>query len=138
VGASGWDYWVPYTPDVDAAFRRLREDVFRRGEVYRFDDEPVATIEELVEHNAESGTHSILDMERITETPDDGAVSPLRPDQLNALFGTETPTRAQIEATKDELVSLDAFVLASWTGVYIVAYRDGEPDELFFYGISGD
>lgn len=31
MGASGWQYKVPFDPDVDAALRRLREEVFAAG-----------------------------------------------------------------------------------------------------------
>ena len=32
MGASGWDYFVPYEADISAALQRLREDVFARGD----------------------------------------------------------------------------------------------------------
>jgi hypothetical protein len=153
VGGSLSDYWVPYDPDVNAALQALREDVFRRGEFFSYEDEPdFETIEELLESQDEAGTHSILDMDRISETPENahGVVSPVGSDdspvgsdELLALFGTETPTRAEVEAREDDLFeSLAAFERMRrtgwWCGVYLVAYRDGNPDELFFYVASGD
>ena len=38
MGATGWDYFVPYQPDISAALQRLREDVFARGD-YELGDE---------------------------------------------------------------------------------------------------
>lgn len=32
MGATGWSYFVPYEADISAAFKRLREDVFARGD----------------------------------------------------------------------------------------------------------
>lgn len=32
MGASGWEYFVPYEEDISAALQRLREDVFSRGD----------------------------------------------------------------------------------------------------------
>src|ERR1043166_8007189 len=32
MGASGWDCFVPYDPDISAALHRLRRDVFDRGD----------------------------------------------------------------------------------------------------------
>jgi hypothetical protein len=63
--------------------------------------------------------------------------------ELQTLFSTVTPTRAQIEEKQDELFEpLSAFErmrdTGFWCGVYIVAYRDAAPDELFFYVASGD
>lgn len=35
MGASGWTYFVPYQPDVDAALRQLQDRVFADGDYYR-------------------------------------------------------------------------------------------------------
>lgn len=34
--------------------------------------------------------------------------------------------------------ALEEFICESWEGIYIVSYRDGAPNEIFFAGCSGD
>jgi hypothetical protein len=61
----------------------------------------------------------------------------MRDDELLSLFGTTMPSGEQV----DELTGqpkLYEFVDQRWTGRYLVTYRDGKPDGLFFYGVSGD
>jgi hypothetical protein len=167
MGASGWDYFVPYQPDIQRALQELREDVFRRGAYY----DPVAflqsfvnntelmqrmssqerkqtrdqvaqmslrpkplTIPQLIEANGTSGTHSIIDIERIADTPDFGAAAPFSQQELETLFGTDRPTHAMIVQKSYMLQS----ARSRWCGTYIIVYKDGEPDEIYFTGFSGD
>jgi hypothetical protein len=95
------------------------------------------TIEELLERQAASGTHSILDIVRVADAPEFGAVNPLPTSEMSEVFGTEKPSRAQIERKHQE-GALVEFVRQPWQGIYIVAYREGLPDEIFFAGCSGD
>ena len=198
MGASGWSYFVPYEADITTALRRLREDVFARGD-YVFgdgitDDERKAilekvrpeidpwmkkvqeeaaklpepfktkylemagrikgeimggsptspkpkrkpkTIEKLLELQAESGTHSILDIVGISPEPKFGTVSSFPQAKLGEFFSSETPCRAEIEEAHDS-GSLEEFISKRWQGIYIVAYRNGSPSEIFFAGCSGD
>ena len=198
MGATGWDYFVPYQADISAALQRLREDVFARGD-YELGDEfskeqlekvveqvrpeldpwiekcremaaglpedlrriymagaqkfkrdllqapqkvskpkrKPKTIKEALKRGAESGTHSILDIECISPKPKFGAITPFPQSRLMEFFGTETPTHAQIMEVY-ESGALDEFICERWEGIYIVSYRDGVPDEIFFAGCSGD
>lgn len=95
------------------------------------------TIEELLKLQAENGTHSILDMVGIASKAKFSAISPFPRSKLKEFFGSETPSHAEIEEAF-ELGSLEKFVSSRWQGIYIIAYRDGSPDELFFAGCSGD
>ncbi len=124
MGASGWTYFVPFQEDIASAFRELQEAVFRNGEYYKpgafygalLEDMPPEmkemmapmieemqgegepqSIEELREMSGEEGTHSILDMEGISATPDFGVLTPLDAEELLDLFGTDKPTRSMIE-----------------------------------------
>jgi hypothetical protein len=145
LGASGWDYHVPYQPDLRAAFDHLRRQILTTGDYWwatgggtaaDFPDRP-ATMRDLWadETVQQEGTHSILDMSRIGqpgETPAMGTVQPVTEDEALARTGTAKPTRAHVEA-------LDPLVEASWSGRCAVLYDDaGEPAELYFWGISGD
>lgn len=195
MGATGWEYFVPYQADVAAALQRLREGIFAKGsylsgvgitrpdmeatlKVCGADTESVLqrlaaqasdpelppetrkkfaalvrqlkqledsnaslpkpkTVEELLERQSASGTHSILDIVRVSDTPEFGAVNSLPTSRLIEIFGTEKLSRAQIER-KHEEGALEEFVREPWQGFDIVVYLEGLPDEIFFAGCSGD
>ena len=198
MGASGWDYFVPYEKNISAALQKLRQQVFVRGdytvgigasqeelktmarelapeldpwlekcreiaacmpepfkkiylesaekfkrEALKMGTEPPPpepkprTIEEALEMEPESGTHSILDILRISPKPKFASISPFPRSKLCEYFGSGTPTHDQITAVY-ESGKLEEFVSEPWQGTYIVAYRNGSPDEIFFAGCSGD
>src|SRR5258706_12803796 len=104
MGAEFWSYFVPYQQDVASALESLREREFRAGRFRRpslaypgffgriFGQQPAKpkpprTIQEAIKiaDTDATGTRSILDMERISETPESGAVSPLPPDELHRI-----------------------------------------------------
>lgn len=92
------------------------------------------TIDELFELNEEAGTHSILDIFEIGTSTDEDESGTISTEHLVRLFGTDKPTHQMVEEKADEL--LDFRGRGSCT--YIVVYKDGQPDELFFTGYSGD
>jgi hypothetical protein len=95
------------------------------------------TIKKLLELQGESGTHSILDVGGVSPKPEFGTVSPLPPTKLVELFGSERPSHAQIERASSS-GALEGFTSERWQGIYVVAYHDGSPSEIFFAGCSGD
>ncbi|HZT59418.1 MAG TPA: hypothetical protein VFA21_12480 [Pyrinomonadaceae bacterium] len=147
MGGHAWFYFVEYEPDVNAALQKLREREFRAGRynpAVWFPEFPVGpnspspgaqhgSIEEALEDSDADGTRSILDMERAADSPDYGVVAPLPADELLRLFGTDKPTREEIEES-DELFE----ELERGQGVYVVAYAGGKPSEIFFAGYSFD
>lgn len=147
MGGHAWFYFVDYEPDVNAALQKLREREFRAGRynpVTWFPEFPVgpdspapgarhASIEEALEEADADGTRSILDMMRVADEPDFFAVTPVPPEELVGLFGTDKPTREMVEAG-DELFG----TLERGRGVYVVVYKDGDPSEIFFAGYSFD
>jgi hypothetical protein len=132
MGAEPWDYFVPYEEDVQQALEKLRLREFRAGR-YRGAEEHPATIEEAFENMEEDGTASILDITHIADEPEFFAVAPLPPGELARLFGTDKPTREMIERNMDFYEEIDR-----GQGIYIVAYKDGKPSEIFFGGYSFD
>ena len=165
MGASGWNYVVEYQPDLSRALQELRQREFEAGRYYKpaefmsrvLDlgiveaelrpsiEEAIAgrgaltaprTIAELQEQNAEEGTHSILDIERISEGPAFGAASPLAPAQLLEVFGTHRPSLEAVlhEARAGGLGDKRG----GWAGLYVIAYTWDEPSHIFFCGFSGD
>jgi hypothetical protein len=165
MGASGWQYIVAYEPDINNALQSLRQREFKAGRYFKrleflnlvieqgslspeqgrqlkptLDDLRTwpmpRTISELQEQNVEDGTHSILDIELITDIPDYGTASPLTPDQLLEVFGTKRPSLERVieKARAGEL----ARFRQRWQGLYVIAYNNGEPSDIFFCGYSGD
>jgi hypothetical protein len=97
------------------------------------------TIKQLLKQCAEEGTHSILDIERVSSQPELGAVVPLSRQQLLDFFGTDRPTRSMVEKWAARVESLEAEPLyGRWEGIYIIVYKDSQPDEIYFEGCSGD
>ena len=92
------------------------------------------TIEELVERAAEDGTHSILDIDRVSDDLDFGAVAPMPAELLLRIYGTEKPTRSDIEAHQYEAIEN----IERWQGYYTVVYENDQPSEFYFEGVSGD
>ena len=151
--SSEWSYWAPYDPDISAALKRLREEVFTRGDYITAESAIVAgsrmiippsrpkpkpaTIEELLEQEGDSGTHSILDITCVSPKPKRRAISPLPSSLLAEYFDSETPSPAEIQEVY-EFGSLEKFVTKRWRGIYIIGYFDGKPSDIFFAGCSGD
>ena len=144
---------MDYDPDISAALQRLREDVFARGD-YATEDSRIAvgsrliipdfqakpkpsTIEELLEQEAESGTHSILDITSISPKPRTRAISPFPDSLLVEYFGSQTPSPSQVQQVY-EVGSLEKFVTKRWRGIYIVCHFEDKPSDIFFAGGSGD
>jgi hypothetical protein len=92
------------------------------------------SIDELIELNGESGTHSILDIQKVASSPDFGVVAPLSQKELRDIFGTERPNREMVENKAEIVKSLRG----RWQGTYIIVYNKETPKEIFFTGFSGD
>jgi hypothetical protein len=151
--SSEWSYFVPYEADVAAALQRLREDVFARGD-YMTEESEIASanylvdvprrsmskpssIEDLLEQEGGHGTHSILDITHVSPTPKRRAVSPLPASVLADYFSSDKPSWEEIQDVY-EFGSLEKYVNKRWRGIYIIAYADSKPSEIFFAGSSGD
>jgi hypothetical protein len=150
MGGHFWSYSVPYQEDIRAALETLREQEFRAGRFWqptevspgffgrlfgRGPSKPKRpdSIREALKISDATGTRSILDMERVSDTPDFGVVSPLRTEELRELFGTEQPTLEVIEKS-DEFIDR----LERGQGVYIILYEQGKPKKIYFAGYSYD
>lgn len=147
MGASGWSYIVEYQPDLNKALHELREKVFAEGDYYwaagergeprsALDNGP-ATIEELFADEAvqESGTHSIIDVIRVLADGDEPGyctVQPVTPAEALRHTGTELLGREHLKAIED-------LAEKRWFGRCAVLHKaDGTPEEICFWGFSGD
>jgi hypothetical protein len=178
MGASAWEYFTPYQPDLEKAFRDLRQQVFDTGDylldtpslppteeeyirqayrmgiciteedeerhrrIYRemkakYSKPTPRTIEELIEWNGESGTHTIIDVTYFTDDPNSNALFtaiPLSEAQLLCLFGTTKPTHSVVVEKGTEIRGLRQRSQAA----YCIVYEGDEPAEIYFAGFSGD
>ncbi|HVM63072.1 MAG TPA: hypothetical protein VMV72_19595 [Verrucomicrobiae bacterium] len=152
MGAEFWSYHVPYQADIRAGLEALREQEFRAGRFHQpslispgfwgrvfgrqpSKPKPPKSIREAIriaDTNA-TGTRSILDMERISDAPASGAVSPVPEEELRRLFGTDQPTREMVEQSEELIDRIDR-----GQGIYVVTYRQGKPEGIYFAGYSYD
>jgi len=161
MGASGWDYRVPYAGSVETALFAVQEQVLASGDFlwpwdeYEPDeDDIVARPTSMAELNAakeqetfwDAGTHTILDVDHMAAGDDDeiGGIRPLTEDELTKWFGSVEPSAADFERIPmylqrmHEKGTLGDLTETRWTGRSMVLYRDGKPDEVVFWGYSGD
>ena len=150
MGAEFWSYSVPYQQDIRAALETLREREFRAGRFWQptqvasgffgrilgrapSKPKPPASIREALKISGATGTRSILDMERVSDKPALGALSPLPAEELRSPFGSEQPTVEAVEQS-DEFIER----LGRGQGIYIITYQRGNPDGIYFAGYSYD
>jgi hypothetical protein len=97
------------------------------------------TIRQLLAMCGEQGTHSILDIEGLSPTPSPGTITPLPRHNILDIFGTEQPTHAMVQEWSARVDPLGAEPFYErWEGIYLIVYKDGRPDEIYFEGCSGD
>ena len=148
MGAEPWSCFVPYEPDIATALEAAKAQEFAAGR-YSFEpDDPPATIDEAREQAAESGTASVLDMIGVADAPHADAgdwfatsdmpasfcmAAPLSREQLLELYGTERPTRTQVESNTDFYDWIDRGL-----GIYVIVYEGETPSEIYFAGYSFD
>ena len=130
----GWPYQyvVPFQNDVQAALDALRADVFARGDYNGWSARP-ASIKEAVQRSGESGTRSILDIERVSTVPALRRAAPLTAAEMERYFGDAQPTVTMIEACDDLWEDLER-----GQARYVVVYEGGVPARLAFMGYSFD
>jgi len=132
MGGERWFHIAPYQSDIPAALEALRQRVFAEGE-YRGSNAEPATIEEALENMDADGTASILDIDHVAASPEPTGVTVLTPVEAKQYFGSERPTRADIERA-------DRFWddIGRGEAVCVVLYSGDRPSELYFAGISFD
>lgn len=147
MGGHTYFYFVPYKDEIETVMQTLRRREFEAGRynpVVPFRDFPVdenspkpgaqhASIEKALEASDADGTRSILDMERVGTKPGFGVAVPFPPKRLQELYGTEKPTRSNIEGNMDFFEEIER-----GGGIYIIVYENAQPTEILFAGMSYD
>jgi len=132
VGAHPYQYVVDYQEDPRAALAELRHAVFQGG-AYHGVTRGARTPEEALKRAGETGTRSILDIERIAPRPDYGCAAPLTGEEVQRYFGTTMPTVAMIEQCDRLWNDLERGMAR-----YLVAFEQDRPRHLVFIGYSFD
>ncbi len=147
MGAEPYFYFVKYQPDINGALQKLRQQEFAAGRynpVMPFLKFPIGphspapgaqhdSIEEALGDTDADGTRSILDLQGIADEPDFCVAAPLDDQVLKRLYGTTKPTREMKIEEGDFWEDLER-----GHGIYIILYKDDQPDEIFFAGYSFD
>ncbi len=155
MGASSWEYAVPYQPDLNAALDTLRRQVFASGEYVKpgsygdvFDLPEPNSVDDLVsqeqywEFMGTSGTHSIIDV--LNVIPADftgdalGTIRALSDAECVELFGAAQPSRADHASLAGSERLYEYVTGGRGTGRAVVLRVDGTPAEIAFWGYSGD
>lgn len=173
MGSHPYFYFVKHQPDVNIALQTLRQQEFEAGRydpavnlhdpemwMFLFDFPPDAqsiapgarhaSIEAAFEDAEASGTGSILDIHKISDSPEFLASWALSADETLALFGTDKPTRQMVEdiMAEEELehwqeTGYDIYekfwdTIGRGESRYICLYDNDQPSEIFFIGYSVD
>ena len=86
-----------------------------------------------------SGTGSILDIVSVAAEPAPHSLFPLGEPRLRDVFGTDRPTRSQVDAWRRRDGSVgEPTLYERGQGIYFVIYEDGRPMEIYIEGASGD
>jgi hypothetical protein len=154
MGSEPYYYFVRYQRDIEEALQQLRRREFEAGRynplIRRrpFMESPTdspnskprtsrmerhGSIEEAREAAGADGTRSILDIEHIGDQPDFCVATRIDPEALKDLYGTTEPTHEMIEPNMGFLDDIER-----GHAIYVVVYKNGQPDELFFAGYSFD
>src|ERR1700693_2034169 len=167
MGSHPYYYFTPYQEHIRAALQVLREKEFKAGRydpamhmgsppsyMFQMSFPPDETqpspgarhrsVDEARDAATESGTGSILDLDRITNTPGFCAACPLPDGDLDKLFATRQPTREPVQRVLIEGESIvddddaedpqELFweQIDRGQGRYIVVYENSKPSEIFF------
>ena len=133
-----WYIFTPYRENLQQALCDLQRQEFRE---HRYDPYGILASEEIVPTSIAAlrnimdvcGTATVIDLLYISDCPDYCSACPLTRRRLISLFGTDQPTRRMIEGNSRYLAGIKR-----GQGCYIIAYKDGEPDEILFAGRSFD
>ncbi len=104
MSGSGWSYFTGYQKDIAKAFFELRQHLFDTGQYaqsWKWGEEgsmiEASSIEDALNKCGSAGTHSLLDIVRITDNPNFYCNVPLSEDFLELFAQTEEPVREVIE-----------------------------------------
>jgi hypothetical protein len=156
MGGHPYWYFVPYEDDVQAALDKLRQREFAAKRWFPAvfspfmpaEIQPPAlkkllagmgadrckTIEEAQELAAETGTRSILDIEKVAKKWGPGVAAPFSNKLVEKAFGSAKPAKEDVEGRLGDLMD---DIERGHCG-YLIVYARGGPSEICFVGYSFD
>ncbi len=150
MGAEAWIVRGPWRESIGEALAETREAVFREG-VYApvpgrrfatlaaldafFMGEPEVDDDGEVNLDGASGTSSILDIRGVGEAPEPGLTAPVTEARMREVFGTATPSVAEVTLDRCEALLRE---LTRGASQYVVAHEGGAPAAVVFFGYSWD
>ena len=166
MGASGWQYFVPYQSDIKKALNDLREHVFQSGKYYKrepfwqytdeseYDDAPDEDVrQDLLEwlRTMKAMKEPTTIEELFLWNGEDGSHSILDIKDVSDMpdFETISPlsqeelmlffgTHEPTKAMVEQKAVEIMQMRKSWQGTYVIVYKDSLPNEIFITGFSGD
>ena len=159
MGGEPWKVSAPFDADVARVLDEARRRIFREGRYTGVEGHHFATLEELdafftgpsfclapdekaneeegwrtLDMSGSTGTQSILDIRKVGSRIAWGVAAPLDDDELREVFGTTTPTAADLSNRGSNLYDR----LQRGECAYVVVYDDSRPSQFVFYGYSWD
>ncbi|WP_205326868.1 hypothetical protein [Glycomyces sp. YM15] len=153
MGSSSWDYTVKWEGSIEATFAKLRRDTFEAGGFYWpwvEGDPENAKPRSLAEWDGSKygndypGAHSIVDIREVVSGVELDDLLPqqslaLTSDELVALFGSATPTIEDWErAGGEKAEELWEYEADRDSARHLVLWGEGGPEQVVFWGHSGD
>ena len=132
MGAEPWGCFTKHDSNLQRALDRLRDEEFLAGR-YRYAEEKPSSIDEALEIADADGTASILDIMQVADEPDFCCAAPFSKQELTTFFGTDRPSRDDVEQAHDYWEDIDR-----GQARYAVVYAGGAPSEIYFAGYSFD
>ena len=146
MGGEPWKIVSPWCSEIERVLHSTRERVFREGS-YRQLRRPFTSLdaldaffmepsdEDLESGDAFGGTESILDIRAVGTEREPGCTAPLSTQDVSRIFGTETPSAADLTPQREAAIYN---LLTRGDSYYVVLYANGNPAEVAFYGYSWD
>ncbi|GAB3859791.1 hypothetical protein [Dactylosporangium cerinum] len=147
--APEWQYLVPFSGSVAAALAQLRADLFTPDDYYwpHGGDRLKPTAEDELLSDGwilEDSTHSILDIFEVGvgDPADDDAYCKtfeVTDAECERALGTTRVTADDLARLDGQLAETLGHLLTGYgVGRHLIIYADGMPDQILFFGHSGD
>jgi hypothetical protein len=135
MGKEMYDALVSYCGSVEQSLAAAQRETFESGD---YEDPELGEdleLEFLIGLAPDVETYSVLDVRGVSAQPRESYTAPFSSTELESHLGTSQPTADQLDE-HDDLEDL-------WTGErgycrHIVLFRDGRPDQVYFWGWSYD
>lgn len=146
MGSAPWDCFTEYQPDLSNALQHAREKALEtKSYSCSCEDGDHASFEDAMECADADGTCSIIDIEDVSShflkggrSDEPGVAYALSPDHLTNFFGTDKPTKEAITGAPNLSLSKMFGMIGRGCAVHVTVFRDGQPSEIYFAGMSYD